>query len=760
MKRKQISILLALTLAVSMTACSSTSDEATAEETSAEEDASEEEAEEASEEEDASEEEAEETEEAAETIEAVAGETYTGTVAAIAEDSITVETEEGNVVIALSSETEFTYSMGEGGMGGDAPGEGGEMGEAPDGGGEAPDGEAGEMGEAPDGEGEGGGDDAAAENTSSEGGDEGIATLELPEGEDTIGGMNQNPDGSYQVGTGDGGDAPEGEGSAPDGEGGEAPEGDGGAPEDAGEIPTSAGGGDGEAPDGEGGEMGDGEAPDGEGGEPGEMGEGGMEAVTLTWEDIAEGDEVTVVVGDDGTAESVSVAVSMDGGEGGGDMAMGGSSSGVDSYTAVYTYTETTEVEDETLSSTGADENAVLVETEGITVTLEDVTITRDSDESTGGDNSSFYGVGAAALVTDGTLIIEDSVIDSDAAGGAGVFAYGDGVAYVEDTTITTVQDTSGGVHVAGGGTLYAWDLTVETSGESSAAIRSDRGSGTMVVDGGTYTSNWTGSPAVYSTADITVHDATLTANMSEAICIEGLNTIRLFDCDLTGTMQDLETNDCIWTVILYQSMSGDSEVGNSTFEMVGGSLTSNSGGVFYTTNTESTFLISDVDITYSDSNDFLLKVTGNANQRGWGTTGSNGAQCTFTAIDQELAGTIIWDSISELDFYLMDDSTLTGDVADDETNAGDGGSGYANIYISEDSTWIVTGDSVLTGLYNAGTITDEDGDTVTILGSDGTTYVSGSSAYTITVETYSSDADFSGAGELDSWEDFEVEEP
>ena len=48
-----------------------------------------------------------------------------------------------------------------------------------------------------------------------------------------------------------------------------------------------------------------------------------------------------------------------------------------------------------------------------------------------------------------------------------------------------------------------------------------------MVVDGGSYTSNGEGSPAIYSTADITVHDADLIANDSEAICIEGLNTIR-----------------------------------------------------------------------------------------------------------------------------------------------------------------------------------------------------------------------------------------
>ena len=32
--------------------------------------------------------------------------------------------------------------------------------------------------------------------------------------------------------------------------------------------------------------------------------------------------------------------------------------------------------------------------------------------------------------------------------------------------------------------------------------------------------------------------------------------------------MSDDEQNDCTWNVILYQSMSGDSEAGNSTFEM------------------------------------------------------------------------------------------------------------------------------------------------------------------------------------------------
>ena len=186
----------------------------------------------------------------------------------------------------------------------------------------------------------------------------------------------------------------------------------------------------------------------------------------------------------------------------------GGQSGKPDSYDAVKTVSTDTEISGETIESTGKDENALLV-TDG-TTTVTNSTIVRDSDESTGGDLSSFYGVGAAVLTTGGTISISDSTMTTDAKGGAGVFAYGDGVAMVNDTTISTTQDTSGGIHVAGGGTLYARDLTVTTKGESSAAIRSDRGSGTMVVDGGTYVAQSVGSPAVYVTADITIHEASL----------------------------------------------------------------------------------------------------------------------------------------------------------------------------------------------------------------------------------------------------------
>ncbi len=470
---------------------------------------------------------------------------------------------------------------------------------------------------------------------------------------------------------------------------------------------------------------------------------------------------LSITFDDEGMITSIIVSQSASMGDAAmsGGMGDGMSASGVDSYTSVTEYTEDATIDGEDITSAGTDENAILVSGAAM-VTIRNTTVIRVSSDSTGGDNSSFYGVGAAILGINGTTCITDSEITTDSAGGAGVFAYGDGVVYVANTTITTSQNTSGGIHAAGGGTLYAWQLTVNTAGESAAAIRSDRGGGTMVIDGGTYTSSGLGSPALYCTADIAVNDATLTATGSEAICMEGLNSIHLFDCDISGSMVDQSQNDTTWNIIVYQSMSGDSEVGNSTMQIIGGSITANNGGMFYTTNTECNILLSGVDFTYADDNLFFLMVTGNANERGWGTTGSNGSQCTFTTIAQEMVGNIIWDSVSTLDFYMTGGSTLTGAIVDDETYAGNGGDGYCSLYISEDSTWIVTGDSTVTNLYCQGTIVDAAGNTVSVVGNDGTVYVSGTGSYTITVDTYAETADFSGAAEAASWADYEVEMP
>lgn len=389
---------------------------------------------------------------------------------------------------------------------------------------------------------------------------------------------------------------------------------------------------------------------------------------------------------------------------------------------AATTISEDSTVSDETYTSTGDDENAVRID--GATVTLDGITVDKSSGSSSNTEDGDFYGMNAALLATGGAdVTITGATVTSSAQNGNGVFSYGEGTTVtISDSTITTTADNSGGIQTTGGATTNASGLTVDTSGNSAAAIRSDRGGGTVNVNGGTYTSNGYNSPAVYSTAAISVSDATLTANNSEALVIEGQNSITLDNCDVTGNMSDTEgtsSDENVHNVMIYQSMSGDAEVGTSSFTMNGGTLTSNNGDMFYVTNTHCTIDLTGVTLTNNDSDAYLLNVTGNSASHGWGTAGSNGAQIEFTADDQTLEGDIIVDSISTLELTLSGSSSFTGMI--NITENVDGGTAVddnAVVTVEEGSTWTLTGDCTITSLTNNGTI-DFNGHTITL--ADGT---------------------------------------
>lgn len=512
-----------------------------------------------------------------------------------------------------------------------------------------------------------------------------------------------------------------------------------------------------EMPDGEGGDMADGsgtmpEMPDGEGGGMNGGGSGSMGGmgssftagedtlevdltnVTVTLSDGSEGSASNLAVDDilqvtfdeDGEVSSVTV-VALTGGMTGGVVSeagsgFGGGSAEVDQGTAATTLDADGDYSGETYTSTGDDENALRVD--GATVTLDGITVDKSAGATSDTETGDFYGMNAALLATDGAQVtITNATVTSSAQNGNGVFSYGEGtVVTISDSTITTTADNSGGIQTTGGGTTNASDLTVETSGSSSAAIRSDRGGGTVNVDGGTYTTNGYNSPAVYSTADITVSNATLTANNSEALVIEGANSITLTGCDVSGNMSDTEgtsSDENVHTVMIYQSMSGDADVGTSTLSMTGGSLTGNNGDLIYVTNTHCILTLSGVDIVNNEEEGYLLLVAGNSGSRGWGSAGANGAQVEFTADGQALEGDIAVDTVSTLDITLTNGSTLTGTiniVANDE--GGDAVEDNAVVTIEAGCTWTLTGDCTVTSLTNNGTI-NFNGYTITL--ADGT---------------------------------------
>jgi hypothetical protein len=410
--------------------------------------------------------------------------------------------------------------------------------------------------------------------------------------------------------------------------------------------------------------------------------------------------------------------------EGGGGFGGGSSSADID-YKGSVEITSADSQDGKTYASTTVDESALLISTSE-DVTIKNATVTKSGD-SDGGDNCNFYGLNAAVLVKDGsTTTITGADITSDADGANGVFSYGgnggkngaegDGTTVIiSDSTITTTGDGSGGVMTTGGGVTKASNLTIETSGKSSAAIRTDRGGGTVTVDGGTYTTNGLGSPAIYSTADITVSDATLVSNLSEGVCIEGINSITLNDCDMTANNTDTNGNATFHdTIMIYQSMSGDADSGTSTFTMNGGTLTSKNGHVFHVTNTTAVINLNDVDIVNKDSDNILLSVCAD----GWNGD-SNIA--TLNATAQTLEGTILVGSDSELTLNLTDGSSFTGTIDGNITNAkGETVStevGKVAVSIDKNSTWTLTADTYITSF---------DGDISSVIANGYTLYVNG----------------------------------
>ena len=356
-------------------------------------------------------------------------------------------------------------------------------------------------------------------------------------------------------------------------------------------------------------------------------------------------------------------------------------------------------------TSTAADENAILVNTaDEVTISNSTVDKTGDSD---GGDDSNFYGKNAAVLVEGGsTTTLTNLTVTSDAKGANGIFSYGgngghtggegDGTkVIIKDSIITTTGDGSGGTMTTGGGITNASNLTVTTNGQSSAAIRTDRGGGTVYVDGGPYTSNGLGSPAIYSTAEIHVANAALVSNLSEGVCIEGLNSIELTDCDLTANNTKCNGNATFMdSIMIYQSMSGDAASGNSTFAMTGGSLTSKNGHMFHVTNTNADIELNGVKLTNEDTANVLISVCDD----GW-NGGNNKA--TFNAKAQDLIGAVLVGNNSTLALNLTEGSTFEGYVDGNIVNAANQTVstevGTVTVTLDTNSTWTLTADSHVT---------------------------------------------------------------
>lgn len=288
--------------------------------------------------------------------------------------------------------------------------------------------------------------------------------------------------------------------------------------------------------------------------------------------------------------------------------------------------------------------------------------------------------------------------------GANGVFSYGgsattnnsandDTTINISNSKITTSKDNSGGIMATGGGIINASNLEINTSGISSAAIRSDRGGGTINVYGGSYTTNGIGSPSIYSTANITVSNAKLISNLSEGIVIEGKNSVTINNCTLEDSNTKLNGKSTTYkNIFLYQSMSGDASLGSAEFTSKNSNITTNNGDTFYVTNTTGIINLENNNIVNNDTNGNFLRVKSDS----WGNTNSNGGDVTMNATNQKMIGNIFIDNISTLKLNMNDNSYYEGIINGENTAKS------IELVLDNTSSIKLTGDSYVTILVNS----------------------------------------------------------
>ena len=370
----------------------------------------------------------------------------------------------------------------------------------------------------------------------------------------------------------------------------------------------------------------------------------------------------------------------------------------------------------ETIENNEGGEHAIEADGEDASYSNIKAVKTGDSAE---GDEADFYGDNAAIFATNGaTLDLTEMLVETNGTHANAVFSYGEGTTVnISNSVIETSGNCSGGLMTTGGGTMNASNLTIHTTGNSSAAIRSDRGGGTVTVDGGSYTTEGTGSPVIYSTADITVSDARLESTASQGVVVEGQNSVTLNDVTLIAdnNTKNSDKSDYYQAVMIYQSMSGDADEGNASFTMNGGSLTNLNGDIFFVNNTLCDINLSGAEITNEGNGVFLR-----AAAAGWGSEGSNGGHVTMNASAQEIDGDMIVDEVSTLNLYLTESSSFEGAINSD------GEAGDVYVELTDESTWTLTGDSYITSLTCDADSIDLNGHTLYV---NGKAYTEGSAS-------------------------------
>ena len=278
--------------------------------------------------------------------------------------------------------------------------------------------------------------------------------------------------------------------------------------------------------------------------------------------------------------------------------------------------------------------------------------------------------------------------------------------ATIKNVKITTHSDKSRGLDATYNGIINAENVIINTDGQSCAALATDRGEGQVHVKNseintGVSKDSGRGSPLIYSTGNITCENTKGTSYVSQIACIEGKNSIELTNCDLKGyaqgNRQDGDKYVDLGGIFIYQSMSGDADVGTSTFtaknsnlEIAKDSSVYNDAPMFHITNTACVINLESTGLSFGSGT--FLESSG---QNQWGNEGSNGGTCELNTDNEDIEGNVIVDSVSSLN-WNMKNTAFDGAI---------NSTGNTTVNVGEGSVWTLTGDSSVSSLELTGNI-------------------------------------------------------
>jgi len=345
---------------------------------------------------------------------------------------------------------------------------------------------------------------------------------------------------------------------------------------------------------------------------------------------------------------------------------------------------------DQELSTSTSDYNVVQVTKGTLNLTQCNVSKTGDYSSSYSGDDTSFYGTNSAVYASGSSAYINFSggTVTTNAKGANAIFATDNATIIVSDITIDNSKSVSRGLHCTGGGTIHATNVDITTRSETSSTIATDRGGGTVTVNGGTITAKGSKSSVIYSTGNISVDGITGLSEKGPLATVEGGNSVTITNSNMTS-QSDARG------ILLHQSTSGDAEGTTPVCTISSSTLTTTDSGapLCFVTNVSGTLSLTDVNLSVASG--VLMSVE--YYKRG---TGSLGHLMLLTTQDKwEYQGDVRADEVNNLAVTVGENVTWNGAANTDNT------ANSAAVTVNSGGTWNLTGNTYVNKLVNNGTI-------------------------------------------------------